>query len=91
MALGQRGPRLFLAPHRLVHQHHAEGPGSIVVQLESSLGVGIGRMIQVQDALQVRDDITKDFEAFGTELKAEIGHPRQVPTGRGEATDQSCP
>jgi hypothetical protein len=48
-------------------------------------------MVQVQDAPQIRDDIPKDFEALGAELKAQIGHPRQVPTGRGEAVDQSCP
>jgi hypothetical protein len=32
MALSKLGLRLFLAPHRLFHQHNAEGSGSIVVQ-----------------------------------------------------------
>src|SRR5262245_39139615 len=48
-------------------------------------------MVGEQDALETRDDLPKEFQAFWAELKVEISHPGDIATGARKGVDQSKP
>ena len=63
----------------------------VAVQFRPRHGVSIGRIVEGQNPLQARDDLAEDFQTFWTQFEVQIGHPRDVATGPGEALDQAQP